>query len=86
MSEEPTVIILKDSIARSTIKAFTSFAMLVGTIWLGVYLQSSAMQWAGFILSVVFLAKHAQRAMKDDRLTIAQARAKLDELEKGGAA
>ncbi len=85
MSDKPTVVLLKDTIAQSVIKNFAYFAMLTGTIGLGVYLQSSAMQWAGFFLAAITIIGHGMRTLKDNRLTIAQARAKLDEIEKGGA-
>lgn len=86
MSNKPMVIILKDTVARSLIKTAGVFVMICGIIGLGVYLQSSAMQWAGFVLSALVIAGLTSHLHKDNRLTIAQARAKLDELEKGGAA
>ena len=82
---KPTVIILKDTLARSIVKTVTIFGMLWATIGFGVWVQSSAMQWAGFILSALTIFGLVQRLHNDNQLTIAQARAKLDEIEKGGA-
>jgi D-arabinose 1-dehydrogenase-like Zn-dependent alcohol dehydrogenase len=44
----------------------SSFAMIVGIIGLGVFLGSSAMQWAGFIIAAVFIVA---RSMKTKRMT-----------------
>ena len=85
MSDKPIVIILKDSVAKSIAKSLATFAMLWATIGFGVWAESSAMQWAGFILSALVIMGLVQRLHNDNRLTIAQARAKLDEIEKGGA-
>ena len=82
---KPTVIILKDTLARSIVKTVAVFVMLWATIGFGVWVQSSAMQWAGFILSALVIMGLVQRLHNDNRLTIAQARAKLDEIEKGDA-
>lgn len=50
----------------------------------GLAADSAAMQWAGFVLLILLLAgmAAAQASKRSPRLTIAEARAHLDKLEK----
>lgn len=75
----PTVIILKEPLLSSIASDLFTLAMFAAMIGLGVYLQSTAMQWAGAV--VFFISTIVMAAARGSRLTIAQARAKLDEIE-----
>ena len=81
---EKTVILLKESFADSCKRDVVLVLTVCVPIGLGVFLQSSAMQWAGFILAAFYSIGRVGRIIKDNSLTIAQARAKLDEIERGG--
>lgn len=73
------VIILRETLWQSILSDTYTFAMCFALILPGVWLDSSAMQWMGagmFMLSIITKA-----SAKAKRMTIDQARAKLDEIE-----
>lgn len=68
---------------------FTSSVLLLvfAPIWVGAIIQSTAMQWAAFIIGFFFLIAIANKLIstaKSGDMTIAEAREHLDLLEKGG--
>ena len=77
MSKATDVIILRETIFQSVASDAATFATFAAMIGLGVYLESTAMQWTG---AVVFFVSALSRT-KAKRLTIAEARAHLDDLE-----
>ena len=67
----------------SPFRAIYSASIIISVIGVGVLAESSAMQWAGFwslVLTVVGLA--VIQTVNEKALTIEQARAYLDELER----
>jgi hypothetical protein len=80
MKEQPKILIIHESVKHSLARDAGTFALVVGVIGTGVFLQSSAMQWAGFIM--LALAALALASNGDKRMTVTQARAYLDEIEK----
>ena len=58
-------------------------SLQVGVVWIGVAVGSDAMQWMGFAaLMVIAFARIAYEVQRESGgLTIAEARAKLDEIE-----
>lgn len=56
-----------------------SIAAQIGVIGVGVYTQSEAMQWCGFLVLVLLVLGLIARDNKG--LTFDEARAKIDELE-----
>lgn len=80
---EPEIILIRETetLWKSILSDAVSFAAVVGIIGIGALLQSGAMQWAGFIMLV--LAVTGRIIGKTKRLTIAEARARLDEIERG---
>lgn len=77
--KEQTIIVLRETVAESLISDLGTFLTAAAIIGLGVYLQSSAMQWTGAV--VFFLLAIGRSARKRQEKTIAQARAYLDELD-----
>ena len=75
------IIVIKETWADSLIADVGTFATFAAMIGLGVWLESAAMQWTGAI--VFFLSVIAWGQAKRVRMTIAQARAKLNEWEAG---
>jgi flagellar biogenesis protein FliO len=53
----------------------------ISEIGIGVLVGSAAMQWAGFLLLALLMIVVATTQQKVTDLTIAEARAKLDEIE-----
>ena len=64
MSDKTEVIFLHESARDSLVSDIGTFAMLAGLIGLGVYLESSAMQWAGFIMVSIGIIGRAARMSK----------------------
>ena len=57
-------------------------ALQVGVIGIGAKLDSPAMQWAGFaMLALMLIAGITDAVRETTNLTIAEARARLDEIE-----
>lgn len=79
MTDRATIIIVHETILQSWGRDLGVFALFVGLIGLGVYLESRPMQWAGFLVACVsILSLVSDRA---ERVTIPEARAILDRLE-----
>lgn len=81
-------ILIEDSrcsIRRWAARTATSAIFIFAPIAVGVYLDSGAMQWVGFLFGFIILASYAIRATKDD-LKVArsydEARRIIDELER----
>lgn len=74
------IILIRESFWSSIVSDTYTFLVVVGIISIGWLLQSTAMQWAGFLMLMILgLGKIVG---KTPRLTVAEARAKLDEFEK----
>lgn len=74
------IIVLHETVLQSYLIDSSTFVLFAALIGLGVYLDSAAMQWAGAILGFMTMCSRLNR---QNRLTIPEARAKLDELEAG---
>lgn len=81
MSDKQTVIVLSETVLESWARDAGTFAMLAGVCAVGWLLDSQALQWIGGIMAIISMISRAMGTHKRSRMTIAQARAKLDELE-----
>lgn len=79
----PEVIVLRETIGQGWMRDMSSFVEFVALIGIGILLDSAAMQWVGAILGFLFIGIHAIRLAKDNRMTIPEARKRLDEIEMG---
>jgi hypothetical protein len=77
----PEVIVIYETVAQSVLKDAVSIAALSAAIGLGVVLNSPAMQWVAGIIWLVLVLSLSARAFKDNRMTVAKARKRLDEIE-----
>ncbi len=82
MSKQTEVILLHETALQSWLRDASSVAMFVGLIGIGVYLESSAMQWVGALVGFVVIIGKVARVGKDNRFTISDARKRLDEIER----
>lgn len=73
------VIIIKESTRQSLISDAGTFALFIGLIGIGWALDSAAMQWTGAVVGFITVLGQSQKPWR--RMTIADARKKLDELE-----
>lgn len=81
MSDRPQIIIIRETVWGSLIRDAGSFAVLVALTGIGVVLSSAAMQWLGAILGFCCLLARTSHAANSNRMTIPEARRRLDELE-----
>jgi hypothetical protein len=86
MTKPPEVILLHETATQSWLRDASSVAMFVALIGIGVYLESSAMQWVGALVGFLAIIGKVARVGKDNRYTIPKARARLDEIERQSAA
>lgn len=81
MKEEKELIVIVDQrMWQSIASDAVSFGLLALAMFVGVALNSAALQWVGGIVWILHLFGMGARKL-NTRLTIEQARAKLDELE-----
>ena len=58
------IVIIRETTAQSVIRDLVSVTCPAALIGLGVFLDSSAMQWFGFLLSALFLVGVAARILR----------------------
>lgn len=79
MSKRTEVLIIHETVAQSAVKDIVSLGVLSAGIALGVYLDSAALQWTAGVIWMVVLATATGHL--GERMTIARARKRLDEIE-----
>jgi hypothetical protein len=77
---KPHVIVVREGAVQSLLKDAGTFVTIVAVIGTGKLLESSAMQWMGFVMLCLFVLSFA--IQEDRQLTVAEARARLDEIER----
>jgi hypothetical protein len=75
------VLVRKESVLLSWLRDASSFALFLALIGIGVYLESSAMQWAGAIIGFFTVVSQAAGKAKSSTYDLKGARAELDRLE-----
>jgi hypothetical protein len=83
VSKEREVVIIRENVLESIIKDATTFASLSALIGLGWLIDSTAMQWLGALMGILAVGARASGYTAKHTYTIAQARARLDELGQG---
>lgn len=83
MAERKLMIVLirKESILVSWLRDASTFALFIALIGIGVYLESSALQWVGAIIGFIAILIQSAGQHKANTYDIAGARAELDRLE-----
>ena len=78
---EKTITIVDDRMWRSVARATYSYGMLLALTGVGYVLGITALTWIGGLLWILLIFLRAQKSDTSDRLTIEQARRKLDEMD-----
>ena len=81
MADSREVIVVVKNWPDTILHDLASVATFVVMIGTGVYLESTAMQWIGGLMWLLWVVSFASIVAKKGRMTIAQARKRLDELE-----
>lgn len=76
------IILIRERFWESAASNLGTFLTLSAMIGLGVYLDSEAMQWVGGVLFLISVFSRANSRALSGRMTIAQAREKLDQIER----
>jgi hypothetical protein len=79
VSKPAEVIIIKEGVLESWLNDAGTFVMFATLIGIGVLIGSPAMQWVGGIIG--FIAIGTRPTLHRKRMTIAEARAKLDSFD-----
>ena len=74
------VILLTETVWQSWARDVSTVAAFIVLIGIGILLDSSAMQWTGAVVAFISVATRANGRVR--RLTISEARAELDRLER----
>lgn len=75
------VILLKESLLDSIIRDLVTFLTGAGLTGLGWWIGSDAMQWFGGVLFMLSVVARTAGLASTNRLTISEARKRLDEIE-----
>lgn len=68
-TDEPKVVLLHETVAQSLLRDAGTFCMLVACMGVGWFLDSSAMQWAGFIMFFLFIFGRVMGTAKNNQKT-----------------
>ena len=80
MAEKTTIIIVHETLLQSWGRDLGTFALFMSLIGLGWLIDSSAMQWVGAVIAFITVIQRASG--KVQKLSVADAREKLDALER----
>lgn len=83
MSQQKTIIIRDDRMWKSIIQDVISAGSLLALVGVGLWLESSALQWIGGIIWMLWLVGWLVSLEKGSKKTIKEAREYLDGLEGG---
>ena len=75
------VIVLRESWKSSIASDAVTLATVIAPIGVGVWLDSAAMQWAGFMLFALSVVGRAARKTADGRMSVDQAIAHLEAIK-----
>lgn len=75
------VILVHETALQSWARDAGTFATIAGLTATGVLLDSAALQWVGAIMGFCAVFARSSGVVQRSRMTVAQARAKLDEIE-----
>lgn len=79
---EPTLILYVGRWSTTLTHNGATLLLFAGLFAPGIWLDSAAMQWAAGIMWFLWVLGFATNTAKKNRVTIEQARKRLDELEK----
>jgi len=83
VSKSPEVIVIHESVLASYLKDIGSVGSLTAAVGLGIWLDSAALQWVAGLLWIVMILLASFKSTNDKRMTLADARKRLDEIEAG---
>lgn len=72
-----TIIYVRQGFLTSLASDAVTFATVAGIIGIGAWLDSSAMQWAGFIMAALIIASRGRTMMDKLRMTPQEAADRL---------
>lgn len=79
MTTKTEIIILRETAFQSIVSDLATAAILLSCVGLGIWTGSTALQWVGGFIAMIGIIGKASGKVR--RLSIADARAKLDEIE-----
>jgi hypothetical protein len=75
------ITVLHEALWQSIAKDAFSTLMLLGSIGIGVWVGSATLQWFGGFIFILWVMGRASQRDNSSRMTIAEARAFLDQIE-----
>lgn len=82
---DPKIILVYESLWASVLADTYTFGCLVICIMIGVAVSSAALQWIAGLMTVLYLFHLMGRLKEKSHYTIAEAREKLNKIERGEA-
>ena len=79
--QKPEVIIIRETTLGSLAQDAGTFLMVFAIMGAGVWMESAAMQWLGFVGLVIGAISTGISKSNRSKMTIEQARQRLDEIE-----
>lgn len=84
MSDKKHIIIIRETVMQSWLRDIGTFALFAGLIGLGWLIGSATMQVVGALIAFISIGWRASGS-KPGLYTIAEARQRLDQIERGEA-
>ena len=81
MKQKPEIIIVHERVLESWLRDAGTLATFCALIGIGVYLESSAMQWVGALIGFTIVFLKASRHMGENRYNFDEARKKINQIE-----
>ncbi|WP_298981501.1 hypothetical protein [uncultured Roseibium sp.] len=85
MTQKHEIIIIDGRLAPSVMKSLTTFGLLTAMMGIGIIMDSSAFQWVAGVVGLIWLIAKASINAKNSQMTLDQARAFLDEIDRRSA-
>lgn len=79
-TKDTKVIIIREAVWKSWARDLGTFLTFFGLIYIGIFLDSGAMQWVGAILGFIVIACRSLSFFNNQKVSIAEARKLLDDL------
>lgn len=81
MTRKTEIILLRESWRDSLISDAATLTTIFAPIGLGVWLESAAMQWAGFLMFLVSVVGRASAKTRDGRMSVDEAIERLQAIK-----
>jgi len=83
MSRSPPkkIILIRETSLQSWLHDASTFVLVVALVGIGIYLESTPLQWIGAIMAFITISVRAAGLKEKNSFTVDEARVRLEELD-----